>query len=63
MPNRKKSRKAQASRSRPKLPEGALETSMTEDERKNKLEDYLKDFDIQGKYFPSWTLYEETPTV
>ena len=53
MPNRKKSRKAQASRSRPKLPEGALETSMTEDERKNKLEDYLKDFDIQGKYFPN----------
>ena len=54
MPNRKKSKKEQASRSRTKLTEGALETSMTEDERKNKLEDYLKDFDIQGKYFPKF---------
>ena len=48
MPRRKKARQTQGSRSRPKLPEGALETSMTEDERKAKLDFYLKDFDVQG---------------
>ena len=35
-------------RKRPALPEGDPETSMSEDERRQKLDTYLEDFDTQG---------------
>ena len=48
MPRRKKSRKNQTSRMRPVLPEGDLDSSMSIDERKAKLDIYLKDLNMQG---------------
>ena len=40
--------KNQTSQNRPMLPEGDLDTSMSIDERKEKLDVYLKDLNIQG---------------
>lgn len=48
MPRRKKARKNQTSRMRPMLPEGDLDSSMSIDERKAKLDIYLKDLNMQG---------------
>ena len=48
MPRRKKTRKNQTSRMRPVLPEGDLDSSMSIDERKAKLDIYLKDLNMQG---------------
>ena len=48
MPRRKKARKNQTSRMRPVLPEGDLDSSMSIDERKAKLDIYLKDLNMQG---------------
>lgn len=48
MPRRKNTRKNQTSRKRPMLPEGDLDTSMSIDERKAKLDVYLKDLNMQG---------------
>lgn len=48
MPRRKKTRKNQTSRMRPMLPEGDLDTSMSIDERRAKLDVYLKDLNMQG---------------
>ena len=48
MPKRKKTRQNQARAKKPMLPEGDLNTSMTLDERKQKLDVYLRDFDLQG---------------
>ena len=48
MPRRKKTRKNETSRVRPMLPEGDLDTSMSIDERRAKLDVYLKDFNMQG---------------
>ena len=48
MPHRKKARKNQTSRMRPVLPEGDLDSSMSIDERKAKLDIYLKDLNMQG---------------
>lgn len=48
MPRAKRNRGVQSQRKRPALPDGDSETSMTEDERKQKLEAYLQDFDLQG---------------
>ena len=50
MPRRKKTRKNQTSRMRPMLPEGDLDTSMNIDERRAKLEVYIKDFNTQGLF-------------
>ncbi|XP_078380728.1 borealin-like isoform X2 [Oculina patagonica] len=47
MPRRKNTRKNQTSRKRPMLPEGDLDTSMSIDERKAKLDVYLKDLNMQ----------------
>lgn len=47
MPRRKKARKNQTSRMRPVLPEGDLDSSMSIDERKAKLDIYLKDLNMQ----------------
>lgn len=46
MPRVKRNRETR--RKRPEMPEGDAETSMTEDERRQKLDDYLQDFDVQG---------------
>lgn len=48
MPRRKKARKNQTNRMRPVLPEGDLDSSMSIDERKAKLDIYLKDLNMQG---------------
>ena len=48
MPKRKKTRQNQTRAKKPMLPEGDLNTSMTLDERKQKLDVYLRDFDLQG---------------
>lgn len=61
MPRRKKTRKNQASRMRPMLPEGDLDTSMSIDERKAKLDVYLKDLNVQGKGYKS--LYVRFPNL
>lgn len=47
MPRRKKTRKNQTSCVRPMLPEGDLDTSMSIDERRAKLDVYIKDFNMQ----------------
>ncbi|KXJ29781.1 Borealin [Exaiptasia diaphana] len=47
MPRVKRNRETR--RKRPAMPEGDAETSMTEDERRQKLDDYLQDFDVQVK--------------
>ena len=49
MPRRKKTRK-NANRMRPMLPEGELDTSMNTDERRAKLDVYLKDLNTQGSF-------------
>ena len=49
MPRRKKTRK-NANRMRPMLPEGELDTSMSTDERRAKLDVYLKDLNTQGSF-------------
>ncbi|XP_031559776.1 borealin-like [Actinia tenebrosa] len=46
---RKRTKLQQARRKRPALPEGDLETSMNDEERRQKLEVYLQDFDVQVK--------------
>ena len=48
MPRKKKTKKNQASQLRPMLPEGDLDTSMSIDERRAKLDVYIKDFNMQG---------------
>ena len=48
MPRRKNTRKNQTSRKKPMLPEGDLDTSMSIDERRAKLDVYLKDLNMQG---------------
>lgn len=47
MPRKKKTKKNQASQLRPMLPEGDLDTSMSIDERRAKLDVYIKDFNMQ----------------
>lgn len=47
MPRRKKTKKNATSRVRPMLPEGDLETSMSIDERRAKLDVYIEDFNMQ----------------
>lgn len=51
MPRRKKTKKNTTSRVRPMLPEGDLETSMTIDERRAKLDVYIEDFNMQGRFY------------
>ena len=51
MPRRKKTKKNATSRVRPMLPEGDLETSMSIDERRAKLDVYIEDFNMQGKFY------------
>jgi hypothetical protein len=48
MPQRKKTKLYQTRRKKPALPEGDLETSLNDEERRLKLEVYLQDFDVQG---------------
>lgn len=50
MPRLKKTRGVVSRRKRPALPDGDSDTSMTEDERKQKLDNYLQDLDVQGEH-------------
>lgn len=49
-PRRKRTtgRKGRTTRAKPKLPEGQLDSSMTTEEKENKLNDYIKDYELQG---------------
>lgn len=46
---RKRTKLQQTSRKRPALPQGDLETSMNDEERRHKLESYLQDYDDEGQ--------------
>lgn len=50
-PRRKRTtgRKDRSTRAKPKLPEGKLDSSMTVEERENKLSDYINDYQLQGE--------------